>query len=71
MPGLSLAIVRSGELIKAKGYGLANVELNVPASENTVYQWASITKQFTGTAIQLLAVEGNNGSNQKTSRKTG
>lgn len=58
VPGLSLAIVRSGELIKAKGYGLANVELNVAASENTVYQWASITKQFTGAAIQLLAVEG-------------
>ena len=54
-PGLSIAIVENGKLTKAKGYGLANVELNAPATERTLYQWASITKQFTGAAIQLLA----------------
>jgi D-alanyl-D-alanine carboxypeptidase len=57
-PGLSIAIVKNGKLAKAKGYGLANVELNVPANEQTIFQWASITKQFTGAAIQLLAQEG-------------
>jgi CubicO group peptidase (beta-lactamase class C family) len=37
-PGLSLAVVKDGIVIKAKGYGLADVELNVPATLQTVYQ---------------------------------
>src|SRR3989442_9631793 len=57
VPGLSLAVVKDGKLIKSKGYGLANVELNAPATPNTVYQWASVTKQFTAAAILLLADE--------------
>lgn len=57
-PGLSIGVVKNGEITKAKGYGLANVELNVPATEHTIYQWASVTKQFTGAGIQLLAQEG-------------
>src|SRR2546422_5413982 len=36
IPGLSLAVVREGQLLIAKGYGLANVELGVPASAATV-----------------------------------
>src|SRR5690349_8246722 len=58
VPGLSLAVVRGGKVEKAKGYGLADVELNAPATENTVYQWASVSKQFTATAIMLLAQDG-------------
>jgi D-alanyl-D-alanine carboxypeptidase len=58
IPGLSLAIVRDGKILKARGYGLANVEMNVPATPSTVYQLASVTKQFTATAIMLLAQEG-------------
>jgi CubicO group peptidase (beta-lactamase class C family) len=38
IPGLSLAVVREGRLVKAKGYGLANVELNAPATPETVYR---------------------------------
>jgi CubicO group peptidase (beta-lactamase class C family) len=58
IPGLSLAVVRDGKIEKARGYGFADVELAVPATEHTVYQWASITKQFTATAIMLLAQDG-------------
>lgn len=58
IPGLALAVVREGKLEKAKGYGLADVELNVPATELSVFQWASMTKQFTATAIMLLAQDG-------------
>jgi D-alanyl-D-alanine carboxypeptidase len=58
VPGASVAVLRNGKIIKARGYGLADVELNVPATENTVYQWASVTKQFTAAAIVLLAEEG-------------
>src|SRR5689334_3748097 len=57
-PGLSIAIVKNGQVTKAKGYGFANVELNAPATEKSIYQWASVTKQFTGAAIQLLAQDG-------------
>jgi D-alanyl-D-alanine carboxypeptidase len=58
IPGTSVAVVRNGKIIKARGYGLADLELNVPATENTVYQWASVTKQFTAAATVLLAEEG-------------
>src|SRR5688572_4438221 len=57
-PGLSLAVVKNGKMIKAKGYGLANVELNVPATPQTVYQWASVSKQFTAAATLLLVDDG-------------
>jgi CubicO group peptidase (beta-lactamase class C family) len=41
-----------------KGYGLANVELNVPASTSTVYELQSITKSFVACGIMLLAEDG-------------
>jgi CubicO group peptidase (beta-lactamase class C family) len=58
IPGLSIAVVRNGEIVKAKGYGLANVELNVPAKPETVYQSGSMGKQFTATAVMMLVEEG-------------
>lgn len=58
IPGLSIAVVRNGEIVKAKGYGLANIELNVPAKPETVYQSGSMGKQFTATAVMMLVEEG-------------
>lgn len=58
IPGLSIAVVRNGEVVKAKGYGLANVELNVAAKPETVYQSGSMGKQFTATAVMMLVEEG-------------
>jgi CubicO group peptidase (beta-lactamase class C family) len=58
IPGLSLAVVRNGEIVKAKGYGLSNVELNVPATPETIYQSGSVGKQFTATLVMMLAEEG-------------
>jgi D-alanyl-D-alanine carboxypeptidase len=52
--GLSLAVVKNGEIIKSRGYGLSNVEYHLPAREDSVYQLASVTKQFTATAIMVL-----------------
>jgi hypothetical protein len=46
VPGASVAIVREGKIEKAKGYGLADVELNVPATERSVYQWGSQSARF-------------------------
>jgi len=58
IPGMSLAIVHDGQVIKAKGYGLANVEWNAPATSDTVYEIGSMTKQFTATAVMMLVEEG-------------
>ncbi len=58
IPGLSIAIVKNGEIVKAKGYGLASVELNAPASPETIYQSGSIGKQFTATLVMMLVEEG-------------
>jgi D-alanyl-D-alanine carboxypeptidase len=58
IPGLSLAVVKDGLVVKAKGYGLANVELKAPATEETVYELGSITKQFTAAAVMMLVEEG-------------
>jgi D-alanyl-D-alanine carboxypeptidase len=58
IPGLSLAVVKEGNIIKAKGYGLANVELNVPATQDTIYEIGSVTKVLTATAIVMLVNDG-------------
>jgi D-alanyl-D-alanine carboxypeptidase len=58
IPGLSLAVIKDGEVIKEAAYGVANVELDVPASTDTVYVLASMTKVFTAAAIVALAEEG-------------
>jgi CubicO group peptidase (beta-lactamase class C family) len=55
IPGVAIAIVKDGKTVKAQGYGLANVELNVPATKDTVFEIGSITKQFTATLILQLA----------------
>ena len=58
IPGLSLAVVKAGKVVKTKGYGLANIELNVRATPDTVYQLQSITKSFVACGIMLLAEDG-------------
>ncbi len=58
IPGLSVAVIKDGKPVLLKGYGQANVELGVMATENTVYQLASVTKQFTATAIMMLVEDG-------------
>jgi CubicO group peptidase (beta-lactamase class C family) len=58
VPGLSLLIVKQGKIIRAEGFGLANVELQVPVKPETVFQSGSVGKQFTATAIMMLVEEG-------------
>ena len=58
IPGVSIAVVRDGQLVKAQGYGLANVELNAPATAETIYQSGSVGKQFTATLVMMLVEEG-------------
>ena len=58
VPGLALAVVRDGHVIKESGYGLASVELDVPVSPSTVFEIGSISKQITATAVMMLVEEG-------------
>lgn len=58
IPGVALAIVRGGTPVKMQGYGLANVEHQVPVTPDTVFQSASVGKQFTAAAIMTLVEEG-------------
>jgi len=57
-PGAAVVIVENGEIIHQSGYGLANVELNVPISNDTVFRIGSVTKQFTAAGIMLLEQRG-------------
>ena len=57
-PGLSLAVMRTGNLLYARGYGAANLETNTPVTAETVFRVGSISKQFIATAVALLAEEG-------------
>ncbi|MBW3624277.1 MAG: beta-lactamase family protein [Armatimonadetes bacterium] len=53
-PGLALALVQDGTLVRAKGYGSSSLELNTPVHPDTVFQIGSLTKQFTAAGILLL-----------------
>jgi CubicO group peptidase (beta-lactamase class C family) len=56
--GLSLAVIKNGKTVVNKGYGLANVEHNVPVTAETVIRLGSVSKQFFTTAILKLMEEG-------------
>jgi CubicO group peptidase (beta-lactamase class C family) len=58
VPGVSLLVARDGKIVLAHGYGLANVELQVPVKPETVFQSGSLGKQFTATAVMMLVEEG-------------
>ncbi|MBE9041836.1 beta-lactamase family protein [Oscillatoriales cyanobacterium LEGE 11467] len=58
IPGLSVSVVREGEPLLMKGYGIANLEHDVPATEKTVYEIASVGKTFTAMVVMMLVEEG-------------
>ena len=58
VPGLAVGVYRRGEILLAKGYGLANVELNVPVTPQTIFQSGSVGKQFVSAAVMMLVEEG-------------
>lgn len=58
IPGVAVAIVRKGAVVKAQGYGLANVEHDVPVTPETIFQSGSVGKQFTAAATMLLVEDG-------------
>src|SRR3954468_19326102 len=58
VPGLSVAVLRGDSLGLMRGYGYANVEQHTPATDSTVYEVGSVTKQFTAAAVVMLSEQG-------------
>lgn len=54
VPGTAIGVYSRGALLLAKGYGLANVELDVPVKAQTIFQSGSVGKQFVSAAIMML-----------------
>jgi CubicO group peptidase (beta-lactamase class C family) len=57
-PGCALAVIRDGQIIYKQGYGMADLEHDVPINSNTVFYIGSVSKQFVAMCILLLVEEG-------------
>lgn len=57
-PGVSVAVIRDGQIVFSKGYGSANLEYAAPITPDTVFHVASVSKQFTAMALVLLEQDG-------------
>jgi CubicO group peptidase (beta-lactamase class C family) len=68
IPGVSLAVMRDGKIIKTAGYGFANLELNVPLSPEMLLKSGSLVKQFTATSIMMLVEDGKIGLDDEISK---
>src|SRR5687768_8715538 len=58
VPGVSIAVIKNGKIIKTQGYGFANLELNIAVKPVTVFKIGSVSKQFLATGIMILIQEG-------------
>ena len=58
LPGVAVAVLRDGKPVSVRTLGLANIELNVPVTRDTVFKIGSVSKQFIATGIMLLVRDG-------------
>src|SRR5687767_10610063 len=68
VPGLSLAVLKDGKIVKSAAYGVSSREGRAPAAPETVYKIGSVSKQFIATGIMLLVQEGRLGVDDRISR---
>src|SRR5215510_12513678 len=57
-PGCALAVIRDGKIVYKRGYGMADLERNIPITTTSVFDVGSVSKQFTAMSIALLARQG-------------
>src|SRR5882724_6028570 len=57
-PGAALIAYKDGQVIYKRGYGIANLEYDVPITTSTIFHVASVSKQFTAFSITMLAKQG-------------
>ena len=58
IPGLQIAVVKYGLILKKGNYGFANLEYRVPVTDSTIFSIASMTNAFTCAGILLLMEDG-------------
>src|SRR5262249_50295378 len=58
IPGTAVAVIENGKVVYQRVLGIANLETDTPVKINSVFELASVTKQFTATAIMMLVEEG-------------
>jgi CubicO group peptidase (beta-lactamase class C family) len=57
-PGAAVVIVKDGAILYKRGYGMANLEYDIPITPATVFHVASVSKQFTAFAVAMLVAQG-------------
>ncbi len=57
-PGAAIVVIQDGRVVHERGYGLANLETRTPIRPDTVFDLASVSKQFSAMAIMVLAERG-------------
>lgn len=58
IPGMAVGVIKNGQVVLVRQYGVASVEFNVPVTDKTVFAINSITKAFTGVAAMRLVEQG-------------
>src|SRR6202142_2222021 len=58
IPGLSIVVVRDGQILRAGGHGFSNLETETPAGADTVYKMGSLSKQFLAAGLLVLVQDG-------------
>jgi CubicO group peptidase (beta-lactamase class C family) len=56
-PGYAVAVIKDGRFVYKRGFGLANLDDNIPITPDTSFHLASVSKQFTAAAIALLILD--------------
>jgi D-alanyl-D-alanine carboxypeptidase len=68
IPGISIAVVRDGKVLRANGYGFSNLETKTPATPDTVYKMGSLSKQFLAAGLLVLVQDGKVGLDDSVSK---
>jgi CubicO group peptidase (beta-lactamase class C family) len=58
IPGIAIAVIKDGKVVREAGYGYANLEHKIPVTKDTVFEIGSISKQFAAEAVMLLVEDG-------------
>jgi CubicO group peptidase (beta-lactamase class C family) len=57
-PGCAVGVVQNGHFVYARGYGMANLDYDIPNAPEMVYYVGSVSKQFTAASVALLILDG-------------
>ena len=68
IPAASIAVIKDGVVVKTAGYGLADIEHNIPARPDTVFKIGSVSKQFIAAGVMLLVQDGKVAVDEKVSK---